>query len=95
MRCPACNRPHSAGRVIDSRPYRRANTIHRRRVCACGFRYSTTETIIAPPDGFIDVERSAGLILGIRNRPPARFTCSDAGPGGFPRDPKYSGPRRT
>ena len=56
MRCPNCN--HQDTKVIDSRPEREGRAIRRRRECdQCGFRFSTTERIIA---GTLVVRKSDG-----------------------------------
>ena len=54
MRCPKCTSIED--KVIDSRISKEGSTIRRRRECLeCGYRYSTTETLVR--DGVIVLKR--------------------------------------
>lgn len=54
MRCPKCTSIED--KVIDSRISKEGSTIRRRRECLeCGYRYSTTETLVR--DGIIVLKR--------------------------------------
>lgn len=54
MRCPKCTSIED--KVIDSRISKEGSTIRRRRECLeCGYRYSTTETLIR--DGIVVLKR--------------------------------------
>lgn len=49
MKCPGCGVVvnSTSGKVVDSRPV--AGRIRRRRLCGCGERYTTVETIVVSP----------------------------------------------
>jgi transcriptional regulator NrdR len=54
MRCPKCTSIDD--KVIDSRISKEGSTIRRRRECLeCGYRYSTTETLVR--DGIVVLKR--------------------------------------
>ncbi len=54
MRCPKCTSIED--KVIDSRISKEGSTIRRRRECLeCGYRYSTTETLVR--DGLVVLKR--------------------------------------
>lgn len=54
MRCPKCTSIED--KVIDSRISKEGSTIRRRRECLeCGYRYSTTETLVR--DGIVVLKR--------------------------------------
>ena len=54
MRCPKCTSVED--KVIDSRISRDGGTIRRRRECLeCGYRYSTTESVVR--DGVVVIKR--------------------------------------
>jgi transcriptional repressor NrdR len=54
MRCPKCTSIED--KVIDSRISKEGSTIRRRRECLeCGYRYSTTETLVR--DGVVVIKR--------------------------------------
>ena len=54
MRCPKCTSIED--KVIDSRISKEGSTIRRRRECMeCGYRFSTTETLVR--DGLIVIKR--------------------------------------
>ena len=54
MRCPKCTSIED--KVIDSRISKEGSTIRRRRECLeCGYRYSTTETLVR--DGIVVIKR--------------------------------------
>lgn len=54
MRCPKCTSIED--KVIDSRISKEGSTIRRRRECMeCGYRFSTTETLVR--DGLVVIKR--------------------------------------
>ncbi len=54
MRCPKCTSIED--KVIDSRISKEGNSIRRRRECLeCGYRFSTTETLVR--DGLVVIKR--------------------------------------
>lgn len=54
MRCPKCTSIED--KVIDSRISKEGSTIRRRRECLeCGYRYSTTESLVR--DGIVVIKR--------------------------------------
>ena len=54
MRCPFCSNLHQ--KVVDSRTSKEGDGIRRRRECLeCGYRYSTTESVVR--DGVVVIKR--------------------------------------